>query len=164
MSTVGTTPLLLCLVHLNVRDEERITIQTLHLENQSTIISIDLLVSNYQNHEEPTKQKMEKESGDTYLSITLSILQQIKNELCRLDRPTTLPIGMSVLSLCSTANTTTEPSEGNSLFVGNYILQIPLCFSQGQLSDCKGSLPCVLQDTTSKHERYKLRFQKLPPE
>jgi len=109
MSTVGTAPLLLCLVHLDVRYVESIDIQTLHL------------------------------------SITLSILEQIQDEFSRFSRPAPLTIRMPVLRLSSPANTTAEASEGDRLFVGQNILQIPLSFDQWQLSDSKGSPPCVLE-------------------
>lgn len=57
-----------------------------------------------------------------YLSIALGILKQVKDEFCRLGRPTTLSIGMSVLSLSSPSHTTTKAGEGNGLLVGQHIL------------------------------------------
>ena len=58
----------------------------------------------------------------TYFSIALSILKQIKNELGRFDGPASLAIGVPVLCLSSSSNTTTEATERNGLFVGKYIL------------------------------------------
>lgn len=109
MSTVSTTPLFLGLIHLDVRDVERIHIKTLHL------------------------------------GIALSILKQIKDELCWLNRPASLTIGVPVLRLSGSSNTTTEATEGNSLLVSKNILQISLRLCQRQLPDSKCSLPCVLQ-------------------
>lgn len=68
MSTVGTTPLLLCLVHLDVRYMESIDIQTLHLEH----LMYQILVK---TGDEQDSKKRNPEV--TYLSITLSILEQI---------------------------------------------------------------------------------------
>uniref|UniRef100_A0A7C8YTL2 Uncharacterized protein n=1 Tax=Opuntia streptacantha TaxID=393608 RepID=A0A7C8YTL2_OPUST len=109
MSTVSPTPLFLGLVHLDVRDVERINIKTLHL------------------------------------GIALSILEQIKDELRRLDGPASLTIGVPVLCLSCSSNTTTEAAEWNSLLVCKNILQISLCLGQRQLPDGKCSLPCVLE-------------------
>ena len=53
-----------------------------------------------------------------YLSIALSILEQIKNEISRLNRPTSLTIGLAVLRLRSSANTAAKAAEGNGLLVG----------------------------------------------
>jgi hypothetical protein len=68
MSTVGTKPLLLCLVHLDVRYVESINIQTLHLEH----FKYRILVKT-EAEQDTKKGKAEV----TYLSITLSILEQI---------------------------------------------------------------------------------------
>jgi hypothetical protein len=135
MSTVGTAPLLLCLVHLDVRYVESIDIQTLHLEHFMYQILVKIV-------DEQNSQKGKAEVA--YLSITLSILEQIQDEFSRFSRPAPLTIRMPVLRLSSPANTTAEASEGDRLFVGQNILQIPLSFDQWQLSDSKGSLPCVL--------------------
>ena len=135
MSTVGTAPLLLCLVHLDVRYVESIDIQTLHLEHFMYQILAKIM-------DEQNSKKRKAEVA--YLSITLSILEQIKDEFSRFSRPAPLTIRMPVLRLSSPANTTAEASEGDRLFVGQNILQIPLSFDQWQLSDRKGSLPCVL--------------------
>ena len=94
VSTVSPSPLLCSLVDLNVRNEERINIQTFHL------------------------------------SIALSVLEQIKNELSRLGRPTSLTIGVPVLSLGSPSNTSAETGEGNSLLVSYHILKVPLGLEQ----------------------------------
>jgi hypothetical protein len=51
----------------------------------------------------------------------------------------------SILSLCSPANTTTETSKGNSLFVGQNIFQVSFGFDQGHLPDGKRCFPGVLQ-------------------
>lgn len=90
--------------------------------------------------------------AETYFSIALSILEQIQNELGRLHRPAPLAIGMPVLGLSCTPNTTAETSERNGLLVNQNILQISLCLNQGHLPDRERGLPCVL---SKKIGRYK---------
>lgn len=81
----------------------------------------------------------------TYFGIALSIFQQIKYKPGRFYWPTTLSIGVPVLGLCSSPDTTTESSKWNCLFVGQNILKVSLGLCQRQLPDGKCSFPCVLK-------------------
>lgn len=98
------------------------------------------------NKHEPTSARIAiRQLNQTYICITLSILQQIKDKFSRFSRPASLSIWMAVFSLCSSANTTTETGERNCLFVGQNIFQIPFSLCQRKLSNCVRCLPCVLR-------------------
>ena len=68
------------------------------------------------------------------LSITLRVLQQLQQELARLERPSSLA-GSVRLGLGVATNTSHEPPEGNNLLVGDHVLQILVGAVQGHLLD-----------------------------
>ena len=61
---------------------------------------------------------------------------------------------MAILSLCSSPNSSTKPPEGNGLLMGQNILQISFGLGQMQLSNCKGSLPCILNIKRGNESNY----------
>ena len=65
-----------------------------------------------------------------HLSIALSVLKQIKNELSRFRGPTSLTVRVPVLSLGSPSNTSAETGEGNGLLVSYHIFKVPLRLEQ----------------------------------
>lgn len=58
-----------------------------------------------------------------YLSVSLSVLQEVNNVLDRLDGPATLG-GLEFLGLGGTADTTVKAAEGNALLLLGDILQV----------------------------------------
>ncbi len=136
MSTVGTAPLLLGLVNLNVGHIKSINIQTFHLwwSNEES-----------KHHKTVNDKLWNLTIYIANLSIALCILKKIQNESSRLGRPASLTVWMAWLSLSSAANTTAVPTEGDSLLVGNHILKVPLGLAQRQLPDSKSCLTGVLQ-------------------
>ena len=140
MSTVSPAPLLLSLVHLNMRHIERIDIQALNLQEEKNTL----------NNHAVYKESSHNEAKVTYFSIALCILEKIQNEFSRLGRPTSLTIRVARLSLRCTSNTTTVPTEGNGLLVGNHILKIPFSLAKLQLPDGKSCLTCVLNKMSAK--------------
>lgn len=134
MSTVCAAPLFLCLVNLDVRNVERIHIQTFHLPKAKNI-KLKTKKTWFQNF---------TENKQCYLSIAFSILKQIQDELSGLNRPAPLSIWVSVLCLSSSTYTPAESGERYGLLVGKHILQIPLGLDQRKLPDSVCGLPSVL--------------------
>ena len=78
------------------------------------------------------------------LGVTLSVLQELEQELRGLERPSAL--GSPVhLGLGVTADTAHEPPEGNDLLVGDHVLQILGGTMQGHGLDGLGCLASVLE-------------------
>lgn len=123
MGPIGAAPLLLCLVDLNVRNVKSIYVQTFHLDRQLKRFQ------SVNRREFKSENYAYQQLKVAYFSIALSILQQVKNEFCRLHRPTTLSVGVPVLGLSRPSNTPTKSPEGDCLLVSQHVLQIPLCFN-----------------------------------
>ena len=77
-------------------------------------------------------------------SIGFSILEQVSNELDRLDGPATLG-GLELLNLGSTTNTTVKVTERNSFLVFVNILQVGVSLAQLQALNGSGNLVGVLE-------------------
>jgi hypothetical protein len=74
--------------------------------------------------------------SSTYFSVGFSVLQQVSDELDRLDGPASLG-GTVFLGLSSTTNTTVEATERNGLLVFGNVGQVSV--SLGQLQTLDGS-------------------------
>jgi hypothetical protein len=79
-----------------------------------------------------------------YLGIAFSILQEIKNELDRLDRPTTLS-GTEFLGLSSTTNTTVEFTERNTLLVFLDVVEVSIGLAQLHALDSNSNFVGVFE-------------------
>jgi hypothetical protein len=78
------------------------------------------------------------------LSIALSVLQQVNNELDGLDGPASL-CGLEGLSLSSTANATVETTERNGLLVLLDITEVGEGLGELHASDGSSDLMGVLE-------------------
>ena len=80
----------------------------------------------------------------TYFSVAFSVLQEVKDELDRLDGPTTLS-SLEFLGLRSTTNTTVESTEGNDLLVFGNVVEVSISLAQLQTLDSSSNFTGVLE-------------------
>lgn len=109
-----------CLVHLNVGNNQVISIQSLNLTSSA--------------HDA---------SHTPYLSIAGCILQQIQQVQAALLGPASLG-GAVCLSLSVATNAASKAAERHCLFVRNNILKELLCLLQAHMADCSSSLTSIL--------------------
>jgi len=81
------------------------------------------------------------------LSVALSVLQQVNNEVGRLNGPTGL-CGLERLGLSSAANTTVVAAEGNGLLVLLDVTEVRESLAQLHASDSSSYFTSVLEMNT----------------
>jgi hypothetical protein len=79
-----------------------------------------------------------------YLSVAFSVLQEVSDELDRLNGPTTLG-STEFLGLRSTTNTTVELTEGNDLLVFGNVVKVGISLAQLQTLDSDSDFVGVLE-------------------
>jgi hypothetical protein len=89
-------------------------------------------------------EQMSAKSKSTNLSIAFGVLEEVKNELDRLDGPTGLG-GLERLSLSSATNTTVEAAERNGLIVLLDITEVGESLGKLHAGDGSSNLMGVLE-------------------
>ncbi len=84
----------------------------------------------------------------SHLRVALRVLQQVEQELARLDGPAALAGGgVLVLGLCCAANAACEAPERNTALARHHVLQVALRLAQVHPANGEGRLPSVLEVT-----------------